>query len=70
MMPLRRKKILLGPLPGPLNTENYMRQAIVETMLVAACAIGIAVGGIYIYKNVSCFDFFGLAKGCVIGKNV
>jgi len=47
-----------------------MRQAIVETMLVAACAIGIAVGGIYIYKNVSCFDFFGLAKGCVIGKNV
>lgn len=39
-----------------------------EFVIGAACLVIIVAGGIYIADHIHCFNFFGLAKGCVIGK--
>jgi uncharacterized membrane protein len=41
---------------------------VVTFLLVIACLIGIVVGAIYISEHMTCFNFFGMAKGCVVGK--
>ena len=42
-----------------------MKQTIVETAIVIACVVGIIAGGLYINSHIDCFNFFGLAKGCI-----
>lgn len=42
-----------------------MNPNVVSGLVAVACVVGIAVGVLYISAHVECFNFFGLAKGCV-----
>lgn len=41
----------------------------IVTTLIGLAAIAVIIGvGVYVGQHVSCWDFFGLAKGCAISK--
>lgn len=40
------------------------RDSIATFAVIVVSVIGIVAGSIYISKHVSCWDFFGLYKGC------
>jgi len=37
-----------------------------QFLIVVAAIVVIAVGAIYLSDHVACFNWFGLAKGCVV----
>lgn len=39
-----------------------------EWLIGTACVVIIVGGTMWLSDNVHCFNFFGLAKGCIIGK--
>jgi hypothetical protein len=45
-----------------------MKDSVVAGLVACACVVGIIAGVMYINAHVDCFNFFGLAKGCVVSK--
>lgn len=46
-----------------------MDNRVTELLIIMACIVGIIAGGFYIVEHspsVNCFNWFGLAKGCVV----
>lgn len=38
---------------------------VAQTVVITASIVVIAVGALYVTQHVDCFNFFGLAKGCL-----